>query len=906
MPESALGTNAYSPVDVLRYSLERRQFSEVSTLELSDATRHRDRHVVLFEATSFMETEPETLRDVVTSLLGALHSADIEFLLWIHGDGRRLRFYFGSIAPAGATQIDPRRAEILEQSLEGFLRGARLARVPGLDDLTTLRDALEHRRSVASLVGIPSDRAEGKQTARIDEALEGLAFRDFDLIVQCAAATDRDIDLATANLSHIAAMAHRLARTTESRSTGANLSKSITEGVSATIGASETKSWSTGKSESTAEQSNAGEAAVAQSIGILLGAAIGGIVGGRVGGSAGRKRGTDLGVQLGAVAAGGLVPPKQVNRGSNTTEATAAATTTSDTKSRSEAISVGTNFARQISHETLDRQAVALEQLAEEHLERFRRGRALGAWSVSVHVCADDDATRNIVSHMLVGALRGDRTHLEKLVALPYARDSVATALRSIRAFVPIELPLTAHPFIPGGEQPRTLLGSNELAQWVMPPSGDVAGVRVDRPVRFARTVEGPSDRNASGGSRIKLGVPTHWGRPNARGEVSIGRDEFTRHVLVAGTTGSGKTTTLRRMLWELASANVPFLVIEPAKSGFGDLRQRMQDAGMRPLRLVLGKASNNTERSLVINPFAAPAGVPLGRHAEAVKILLRSCFEMQESLPQLLERLIFETYADFKWDDLVTPLSADSGRSFPCFSDFFTEVYRDKSKLTRLAATVRRFGYEDRIANSLTAALTVRLESFTRGVKGHIFRREEIDLKEVLSRPCFLELSDLTEPDVRRFLVGTLLLRIYAEREAQRRSGDTRDGLRHVIVLEEAHHVLRSAAQAGPGAALVEQSNLLLTDAFAELREYGQGIVVADQAPGDLVPAVLRNTATKIVHTLFHEADVAAVGDAIGLDVAQRAELRRLRRGECVVSTPEFPAPVTCFINAAVAARKV
>ncbi len=912
MVKATLGLDSMSPADVLRLCLERRAFANASALELSEESAPVARHATFFEAISFMEAPPEALREVVTSLLGTLHSANVELLVWVHGDGQRLRFFYGAVSPTGAKDVDPRHAEVLEQALDGFLRGAKLRRVSSVklsdspdEALPEMRASLERRGSVAAIIGIPSDRATGERLSHIDEALEGVAFRNFDLIIQCVPSPDRDVDIATSNLSLISATAHQLSRTTFSQSEGANLSRSVTEGITQTFGQSVTRSWSTGTSSTAAEHTNAQSVALAQGIGTLLGAALGGVVSAACGISEGVQVGKDVGLML----AGAVVPPHQIHRGTNSSTGTSTGTTDSTALAKSRAETLGASLGMQWSAESLDRSALALESIAEAHLERVQRGRALGAWSVSVHVCANDDSTRNVVSHLLVGALRGDRTHLEKLVALPYTRASVDLAIRSVSAFAPPLLRRVApHPFFPHGEQPCTLLASDELAQWVMPPSGDVAGVRVDRPVRFARGLALKPTSRGGIPTHITLGPPTHWGRPNPRGAVSIHCNELARHVFIAGTTGSGKTTTLRRILWELARARIPFLVIEPAKSSFAELRERMIEDGLAPLRLVLGRPANEHERTLKFNPFAAPAGIPLGRHAEAVKILLRSCFDMQESLPQLLELLLFRTYEFFGWTDLLSPITSEQlQRPFPCFRDFLVdEVAPGRGRQSRVAATVNRFGYEERIANSLTAALTVRLESFTRGIKGHIFDKQEIDFGDVLSRPCFLELADLSEPDVRRFLIGALLLRIYAEREAQRRVSSPDGTLRHAIVLEEAHHVLRESTGSGPSAALIQQSNLLLADAFAELREYGQGIIVADQAPGDLQPAVLRNTATKIVHTLYHEADVRAIGDAIGLDDAQRAELRRLRRGECVVNGSDFPAPVTCMVQPISSTRKV
>ena len=181
------------------------------------------------------------------------------------------------------------------------------------------------------------------------------------------------------------------------------------------------------------------------------------------------------------------------------------------------------------------------------------------------------------------------------------------------------------------------------------------------------------------------------------------------------------------------------------------------------------------------------------------------------------------------------------------------------------------------------------------------LFDDDVIPFNELLTRPVFVDLRDLTDSDVRRFFVGALLIRLYGEREAAHLDSEGEPKLKHLVVLEEAHHFLREDAGGSHAARLARQSNELLANAFAELRSYGQGILVADQAPAELSPAVLRNTATKIVHTLFHEADCNAVGDAIGLDDEHRSDLRRLRTGEAIVLSPSIPSAVMCRIRKAV-----
>ena len=59
--------------------------------------------------------------------------------------------------------------------------------------------------------------------------------------------------------------------------------------------------------------------------------------------------------------------------------------------------------------------------------------------------------------------------------------------------------------------------------------------------------------------------------------------------------------------------------------------------------------------------------------------------------------------------------------------------------------------------------------------------------------------------------------------------------GLQHITVLEEAHNLLRrtSTEQSQESSNLQGKSVEMLTNAIAEMRTYGEGFIIADQAPG-------------------------------------------------------------------------
>lgn len=123
---------------------------------------------------------------------------------------------------------------------------------------------------------------------------------------------------------------------------------------------------------------------------------------------------------------------------------------------------------------------------------------------------------------------------------------------------------------------------------------------------------------------------------------------------------------------------------------------------------------------------------------------------------------------------------------------------------------------------------------------------------------------------------------------------------LKHITVLEEAHNILRrtSVEQTSEGANLLGKSVEMLTNSIAEMRSFGEGFIIADQAPGLLDMAVIRNTNTKIIHRLPDLSDRELVGGAAGLNVEQIEELAKLELGVAAIYQNDWIEPILCKVN--------
>ena len=165
------------------------------------------------------------------------------------------------------------------------------------------------------------------------------------------------------------------------------------------------------------------------------------------------------------------------------------------------------------------------------------------------------------------------------------------------------------------------------------------------------------------------------------------------------------------------------------------------------------------------------------------------------------------------------------------------------------------------------------------------------LDMAALLKRNVVLEIEDVGDDADKAFLMGTALIRLAGYlRMRQREEGPSPPRLQHLTIIEEAHRLLRNPqGRTGPAAHAVEMFAALL----AEVRAYGEGLVIAEQIPAKLIPDVIKNTAVKIVHRLPAADDRAVVGATMNLTEPQSQYLVTLTPGEAAVFTDGMDYPL-------------
>jgi DNA helicase HerA-like ATPase len=368
-------------------------------------------------------------------------------------------------------------------------------------------------------------------------------------------------------------------------------------------------------------------------------------------------------------------------------------------------------------------------------------------------------------------------------------------------------------------------------------------------------------------------------------GPLRVPLGSLNRHVFVCGATGSGKSQTVRGLLEAATRAGVPWLVVEPAKAEYRLMTARLAGSAARVVRIRPGEADAVAAGLNPLEPAAGENGerFPLQTHADLVRALFLAAFQSAEPFPQVLSAALTRMYEDAGWDlALGEPLTAGVTPGYPGLAD-----------LQRTAEqVVGEIGYSEEVKADVLGFIKVRLSSLRLGTSGRFLEGgHPVDFGRLLRHNTVLEIEDVGDDRDKAFLMGTVLLRLVEHLRLTRRyAAASEPGLRHLTVIEEAHRLLRRPERDADVAAHAVE---LFAGLLAEIRAYGEGIVIAEQIPAKLIPDVIKNTAVKIVHRLPAADDREAVGATMNLSRAQSQYLVTLAPGEAAVSVDGMDHPL-------------
>ena len=541
--------------------------------------------------------------------------------------------------------------------------------------------------------------------------------------------------------------------------------------------------------------------------------------------------------------------------------------------------------------------AAQARRLKERHAE-LQRGVSTGLWRITIVAGGRDPASAARVAGLFCASA--------DLSGLPYALCPAPDAAPSVVAgngpgavsrYTPGTASRTAtRPAIePGGDAvpASPFYGSGELlAAIARPPETEVPGVRLALRPDFDVTPELPAGGSPPGVPGIELGeVLDRNLRP--AGPLMLPRGSLNRHVFVCGATGGGKSQTVRSLLEAATADGIPWLVVEPAKAEYRLMAARLPDVEV--IRIRPGEPDAIAAGLNPLEPAVDESGArfPLQTHADLVRALFIASFRSEEPFPQVLSAALGRVYADSGWD-LALGEPRQQNAAYPTL----TALQRAAEQV------VAEIGYSQRVTDDVLGFIRVRLASLRQGTTGRFLEGgHPLDFGALLARNVVLEIEDVGDDADKAFLMGTVLIRLaehlrLTHRTAPARSG-TRGQLRHLTVVEEAHRLLRRAGPAdAPGGGTAGHAVEMFAGLLAEIRAYGEGLIIAEQIPALLVPDVIKNTAIKIVHRLPAADDRDAVGATMNATPSQSRYLVTLPAGQAAVFSDGMDFPILVKIK--------
>ena len=810
-----------------------------------------------------------------------------QLLFLVKGDGITNRLYLGLRAPGKAA---PAKSTVknLNEFIKGIWPGLQTEVVTDSEegivkfksDIST--DKLEF---VYALTGIPSMDSQYKTLypATIDKLIAGLnKSKNYAYLVVADPIPTEETEAMLYQCREMNGQAESLK--------SMNVTEGVTEGTSTTVSTSHTEGTSTSHSVSISKKdfSKLGKAAMgitglglAASVFPAAGAVLEGVA--ETTGAIASAAASLMGYGMVANVITGLMPQKATSD----TESTSSSNTTSQSYGTSESKS------QSISRNVVNKHVEAVSESLYFHSQRIANGKATGLWRVGTYLMAEKESELKGAALQLRSILSGQETIFEPIrihnitQILDVTRSGKSMKELTLGQMNAPSISILGHsgkPFNhPLGAQYselKSVLTTKELSYLINFPLHSVPGISVvDSSPEFSLNQQ----KEIEGGKYATFGKLLFGGGETGI-EYKLPLDNLSRHTLLCGINGSGKTNTVQSILNGIG--NLPFLVIEPAKTEYVDwaieYNKSHKDNQIDIYIPGCKKYKSGYEpRPLKLNPFEV-VWLEDGQdpnvltHIDRLKSTFAAAFPMYDVLPILMEDLIYSLYQNKSTDWLRT--TPQFGKTLP--------PTLNAMKLN-VEPVIKSMRYEERIEKNMQACLNTRINSLMRGWKGEMLNTlKSTPWNDLFEKPVIINLSYVGDDSDKAFFMALILQFLYEYKAAIAEVGRVNfndNTCKHLTIIEEAHRVM---AKCDNPEMPQYKSAMMFSNMLSEIRAYGEGLLLVDQVPTRLIPDAIKNTNLKICHRLVSEDDCKAIGESMSLSDEQRKVISKLMTGQCIVSS--------------------
>lgn len=862
-------------------------------LKLGDSASLNRADLVLYRVKSITFKKDAPKKEALENVLSSLRIEGINFIYLILGDKDGVEFYYGISRdyskPQPELDIDDIGKFILEPSILGNFRGSKIERIDK-NEKQNILDRIKSNNENSMIEGVPGvveNEDEFQGVDRLADTMmsmsEGVDSGKFGFMVIASLINDDEVDLlkeqiftAYNGLAHFSKMSLQTQKG-ENSGTSKSDTKGSNTSVSSSINSSENRNESTTQGESVAKATNTAWSEGTQtSKGTSSNS-----------GSSSSSHSTNNSATQTSSKSGGDSETKTTNGSKSQSITKSKGETKSESKGESSSITTGENSGSSSSksetREVINKLFADWQTYINDILlPRIDYGSGNGLFASGMFCFADSKAVLKKLENTIISLFSGDKGNKIPLKAF---RLNDKKRLESLRNFQLPKVESSSREisavFSQAPKNIANVISAKELSLIAGLPKKDVLGLELREEVEFGLNLPSNIEHKLGLGKLIQSGNITNR-------EVFIDKESLDKHIFITGVTGSGKTTTSQSIL---VSSNLPFLVIEPAKTEYRILKNKK---GYEDLLIFsLGKDNLTPFR---LNPLEFFPHESITSRVDMIKASIEAAFDMEAAIPQIIESAIYKAYEDKGWNIATNKnifygdKAFDSGiYSFPTLQDVLDNI--------EVVVEAQGFGNEaGRIKGEYIGSIKARLNGLLLGSKGFMLNtKRSIDFRALLNKKVVLEMEEIRNGAEKSLIMGFVLTNLLEAIKANFIK-DKAHKLKHIILIEEAHRLL-SKYEYGDSTTK-KQGVEVFTDMLAEIRKYGECLIIADQIPNKLTPEVLKNTNTKIVHRIFAADDKEAISNTMALEDEQKDFLSKLNDGEAIIFSNKFQKAVATQIT--------
>jgi len=341
----------------------------------------------------------------------------------------------------------------------------------------------------------------------------------------------------------------------------------------------------------------------------------------------------------------------------------------------------------------------------------------------------------------------------------------------------------------------------------------------------------------------IYLGAGVYQGEILADAKVNLSLRMMTRHGLVTGATGSGKTRTLQLIAEQLSAAGVPVFMPDIK----GDLSGIAKEATTHP---------KIEERATALGIKYRPSGFPV----ELYSLSGRSGAQMRATVtefgPVLLGKILSLNEVQTGVLNVVFKYADDKDLPIVDFNDLKKVLhYLTEGK----GAEEIRHDY-GRISSTSSTTIVRKIVSLEQQGVDQIFGEPSFDIDDLFQKvdgQGVISLLNVADMQQQPMVFSTFMLALLAEiYQALPEAGDL-DKPKLVFFIDEAHLLFKDASDA-----FMDQ----IDQVIRLIRSKGVGIFFCTQLTADVPSSVLSQLGNRVHHVIraFTPNDVKALRDTI------------------------------------------